>query len=227
MQVIPCADWPAFKQHLANYVRKPRERRQQWAFRGQSDATWPLIPTLDRGTPFADDAVREKYYDSLLEDFKTQAVTLGEGTSVPQGNALDLLARHHGLPSPFIDWTSSPYVAAYFAFAGAKQANSAKVAIYGLDRARLTFNGGYDIVEDWELLRFNRRALHQRGLFLEIKTIAETVEVMLGSALRKYEIPTSEVRLALSDLDEMTINGTYLIADLDSAASTALLLSER
>jgi hypothetical protein len=39
--------------------------------------------------------------------------------------------RHHGFPSPLIDWTRSPYIAAYFAFADAKESEKSggKVAI--------------------------------------------------------------------------------------------------
>lgn len=36
--------------------------------------------------------------------------------------------RHYGFPSPFLDWTSLPYIAAYFAFAGARP--NADAAIY-------------------------------------------------------------------------------------------------
>jgi hypothetical protein len=49
--------------------------------------------------------------------------------------------RHHGFPSPLLDWSSSPYVAAYFAFAEPVE-DGKNVAIYAY---RERGDGGFKI----------------------------------------------------------------------------------
>lgn len=58
-----------------------------------------------------------------------------------------------------------------------------------LDRAKLP-EGSEEviIIDDVELLARNRRAIHQRGMFLKIRTIQRSFEDILSSALVKFEI---------------------------------------
>lgn len=78
------------------------------SFRGQSDATWKLKPSLYRGQ-FDTELERE-----LLRDFKSHAAEF-----LTEVNRTDLdwlfLAQHHGIPTRLLDWTENALVALYFA----------------------------------------------------------------------------------------------------------------
>jgi hypothetical protein len=158
MKQTTAKTWDEFKSAIngfrAQYGRHERDlgggkiykRKNRLLFRGQSDAAWSLQTTLERTAtaPFTvlrymEHSVRgvheiesfsgqkwnTKTYPELEEEIaKTQdAFRL----CLPEYAYLVYL-RHHGFPSPLLDWSESPFVAAFFAFAEARV--SEEVAIY-------------------------------------------------------------------------------------------------
>ena len=111
-------------------------------FRGQANAEWKLQTTLERRTenPFS----FLDYYRLALKIKPEIETVSGAVWEMPSHadlsawtkkfdethynmKAYEFLAylRHNGFPSPLLDWSYSPYVAAYFAFASASYAHSA------------------------------------------------------------------------------------------------------
>jgi FRG domain len=89
-----------------------------WAFRGQADASWPLESSLTRylktfGGPPNGWSARET---KILHTFKRKAHLLLSRTP-EESETLEWLAlmQHHGAPTRLLDFTWSPYVAAFFA----------------------------------------------------------------------------------------------------------------
>ncbi|WP_349246645.1 FRG domain-containing protein, partial [Anaerobaca lacustris] len=107
-------------------------------FRGHRDAAWHLQTTLDRERPgmslrqYFDIMARilpcierhskrqwpdaEKAIRRLMRVGLPNIYSLREGNSAAAVLSFMAYLRHHGFPSPFLDWTRSPYVAAFFAF---------------------------------------------------------------------------------------------------------------
>jgi hypothetical protein len=92
-----------------------------YIWRGQRCDSWKLEPTLDR-------LVRDAKASSTQEwDFEKKHLsafkhaTRGRRGSSPPPLADDnewwALGQHHGLATPLLDWSTSPFAAAFFAFA--------------------------------------------------------------------------------------------------------------
>jgi FRG domain len=103
-------------------------------FRGQASHGWSLETTLERAQPEL--SVLAEYYrvvavaKTQIETFTNRSWTEIDYTAIASSlssyDALRLASlpaydfliylRHHGFPSPLLDWTRSLYVAAFFAF---------------------------------------------------------------------------------------------------------------
>lgn len=114
--------------------------RRTWIFRGQVNASWPLATSLDRlcekhKIPGSE---RREAENALLRDFKRAFHHYSSNT--PRDNDdLEWLAlmQHHGAPTRLLDFTYSPFVAAYFAMEDA-DADKAKeearcIAVWAVD----------------------------------------------------------------------------------------------
>lgn len=104
---IKTCTWSEAKSLLDGYDAR-------WVFRGHRDARWELSTSLERTATELPLPNREVW---LLREFKRRAHNYLEPLDYPKDD-LEWLAlmQHHGTPTRFMDWTRSPYIAAYFAF---------------------------------------------------------------------------------------------------------------
>jgi FRG domain len=109
-----------YSSDILSFLQSHPLDQHQWAFRGQQDAKWKLESSIDRLKQIYPNSFRNDAEEYVRQAFKRRAHHYLK--YLPRDDEeLEWMAlmRHHGAPTRLLEWTRSPYVAAFFAIAEA------------------------------------------------------------------------------------------------------------
>lgn len=152
--------------YFTDFVYQQMLDYEKYIWRGHQCDNWELEPTLDRLVKKAKIAKSKQadFRAKHLENFK-YAVRGRRGSNPPpidSENEWWALGQHHGLATPLLDWTTSPFVAAYFSFIGDGDKQTRHRAIYALHRPTIELLGTGSIAEQ----ELERREARKAGNLL-------------------------------------------------------------
>ena len=214
---------------------------RNWAFRGQRDASKPLFSALSRYllafrvNPKAWPEQEER----ILRIFKRKAIHFLDHVPERDDDFQWLaLMQDHGAPTRLLDFTWSPYVAAFFALHNATdegviwacnpveidKASEADLEKPGNFRKHF-LTGSRSFVWMGEPHAMNRRLIAQSGTFLVPGVLDKSIESILKEypkpreTLIKFILPADKIReKGMRELYRMNITQATLFPDLDGLA---------
>jgi hypothetical protein len=245
--------WESFEKHVASIFvtwqkLKDEKKYNQWStprFRGHSDADWKLETTLER---FTKKSVDTEHYFKTLRDIRPAVISVtGKNWDIPEkfeggrlpasGYEFMIYLRHHGFPSPLLDWTRSPYVAAFFAFRSQEKPKSDKVAIYsyverfehpesfngeaptihGLGPYAVTHKRHYAQQCEYSICQ---KRTHGRYVYSSHETIDFADKSSDLGPVTKYTLPVSDREKVLKQLQRMNVTAFSLFGSEESLMET-------
>lgn len=216
-------------------------RYRNWAFRGQRDASKPLFSAISRYLMAfsVDPRAWPEQEERVLRIFKRKAIHFLDHVPERDDDFQWLaLMQDHGAPTRLLDFTWSPYVAAFFALHNTTDegviwacnpVEIAKAKRVELDKAgsfrKYFLSDSSPFVWMGEPYAMNRRLIAQSGTFLVPGVLDQSIESILKSypnpnnTLIKFIAPAKKIRdNGMRELYRMNITQASLFPDLDGLA---------
>lgn len=221
-------------------------------FRGLADSQWKLTTTLERAgcsamrlrdyyllthriRPAIETATNSRWEIAdftlaMEKDFNDRDLILDHRFPTQEMYRFMIYLRHHGFPSPLLDWSLSPYVAAFFAFRDKNDARSRSVYAY-CEYPEGSKGGAAGEARIYDIGRYIRS--HPRHFLQQSDyTICAAFDEKLGlyfhehgpvfgghgrqDMLWKFNLPSSERNRVLRVLDDYNLNAFSLFGSEES-----------
>lgn len=242
MKTVHLSRWSEFVAHA--------DLLEGWAFRGQPSVEWPLVSSLTRR--LREFCPEERLWplreSRAMRVFRRKAhIHVQDRTALEDELRCLALMQHHGAPTRLLDFTKSPYVAAFFALESA----TSDVVVYALntpalwnlapdfdptltrDRLDPRLPGNFEryfavnqlpVMWFGEPTEMDGRLMAQSGLFVVPGVLDRALDQILdgygGSdqLLQKFVLSVSLRAEAMRALYRMNITYATLFPDLDGLA---------
>lgn len=223
-------DWNSFKKEIELWDHR------RFLFRGQN-RPWRLRTTFHR-TGRADLLRFQNEDIQMLHKHLSARTRHVFNLDIPNENgAFFNLVQHHGYPTPLLDWTYSPYVAAYFAYRGLSNIDADKagieqrvrILIFDAQQWRRNLNqlvqlaspGLHLSINEFIAIENERMIPQQAATTVTNIDDIESYIRLKESDQRQYltaiDLPLNERRRVMRELSAMGITAGSLFPGLDGA----------